>query len=378
MMTASELHSTGLQAERIVMREVNLPLRRPFVTANGSEVSRRLIIIEIHNNGVVGYGESPPLSAPFYTEETPETVWYILREFLIPIARRKVWSHPSELADALRPIRRHSMAKAGLEAAYWDLYARQIGKPLASIVGGTRKRVAAGVAIGIETDMTKLLAEVASFLAQGYQRIKVKIRPGWDFEPMAGIRQEYPDLPLFADANSAYTLADIDHLQRLDSLDLAMIEQPLAHDDIVDHATLQRHLKTPICLDESILSAEDARKALELGSCRIINIKAPRVGGLTEALRIHALCEEWGVPVWCGGMIDSGIGKAHNLALASLPGFTLPGDLPESARHWEEDLITPAIELDDAGYIAVPQATGIGIDVDQRAVERHTVRVETF
>src|SRR5690625_2765808 len=333
-----------LQCTRIVLREIKLPLRRPFVASHGAEINRRLIIIEAHGDHHVGYGESPPLAAPFYTEETPETAWHILQRFLIPVALGQAWTHPTELADAFRPIRRHYMAKAGLEGAYWDLYARQQGKSLANILGGVRHRVAAGVAIGIETDLARLLDEVASFVAQGYQRVKVKIRPGWDMMPLAAIREQFPDITLFADANSAYTLADAAQLQQLDTLDLAMIEQPLAHDDIMDHAILQPQLKTPICLDESILSATDARQALDLGSCRIINIKAPRVGGISEALRIHALCEERNVPVWCGAMIDSGIGKAHNLALASLSGFTLPGDLPESGRHWKEDLVTPPIQ----------------------------------
>ncbi len=372
------METKPFQCDAITLREVNLPMRQPFVTANGTESSRRLILVEVRVGETVGWGESPPLSAPFYTEETPETAWYILREFLIPTALERVWSHPSELAAAIRPIRRHFMAKAGLEGAFWDVYAKQRGVPLAHMLGGTRERVVAGVALGIERDIQQLLAKAAALIERGYRRLKIKIQPGWDFEPLQAVRRRYPDLPLFADANSAYTLADIEDLKRLDGLELAMIEQPLAHDDIVDHAVLQRQLKTPICLDESIHSAEDARKALELGSCRVINIKAPRVGGLTEALRIHALCQERNVPVWCGGMIDSGIGKAHNLALASLPGFSLPGDLPESARHWHEDLVFPDIQLDAEGCIPVPQGPGIGVAVNRKALDRYTVRLETF
>lgn len=367
-----------MRFERVVLHEVAMPLREPFHTSFGSIDRRRFLIVEGCVGGQAGWGEATVLGPPLYSEETAGTAWHVLESFLIPRAFACEWERPEELAAALRPIRGHRMARAALEGAAWDAFARLGGIPLARAIGGARERVAAGVAIGLQPDMQTLVRRVGECLAEGYQRIKVKIKPGWDFTPLRALRDHFGDLPLMADANSAYTLADSEALRRLDQLGLLMIEQPLAEDDIVDHARLQAALTTPICLDESIRSADDARKALELGSCRIINVKVGRVGGLTESRRVHDLCRERGVPLWCGGMLESGVGRAHNIALASLPGFTLPGDLSPSARYWARDLIEPEVTLSTGGAIAVPSAPGIGFTVRRDALEQFTLRRQVF
>lgn len=364
--------------DRIALREIALPLKEPFRSAAGEVSLRRLIIVEAWCGGVVGYGESPPLSEPFYTEETTETAWYVLEAFLIPRVLGRPWSTPHDVARALAPVRRHYMAKAGLEGAVWDLYARLAGISLSRALGGERRDVPAGIAIGVQDDLKALADKVKRALDEGYRRVKIKIKPGWDIEPVAFLRERFGDFPLMADANSAYSLADAHRLKRLDPYGLMMIEQPLAWDDIVDHARLQQEIATPICLDESITSAEAARHALELGSCRAINIKPARVGGLAEAVRIHDVCRERGVPAWCGGMLESGIGRAHLVALASLPGFSLPGDISASARYWHEDIIEPPFVLSAGGVIAVPEGPGIGVAVKREALERFTVRAREF
>lgn len=371
------MHS--ISCRRVVLREIALPLREPFASAAGIEKHRRLVIVEAHGEGTVGYGECQPLSAPYYTEETPETVWYVLERFLIPRVLGRTYPHPEQFASDLRPIRRHPMAKAGLEGAWWDLYARVTGQPLWKTLGGVRRRVESGVVVGIVRDLRALLRQVAAFLEEGYRRIKLKIEPGWDLEPLQAVRREFGDIPLAADANGTYTLDDLPALLRLDELALDMLEQPLSPDaGLLDHATLQRRLRTPICLDESIETLHDVRLALHLGSCRMINLKVARVGGLTSARAIHDLCRSEGVPVWVGGMIESGIGKLHSLALASLPGCTLPGDLPASRRHWLEDVIEPPIAVDRDGCITIPADTGLGATVDVRRLERYTLRTAEF
>jgi len=364
--------------DRIILREVALPLKEPFSTATGRVDIRRLIIVEAWCDGVAGYGEASPLSEPFYTEETTETAWHVLESFLVPRVLGRAWSSPAEVASWFAPIRRHYMAKAGLEAAAWDLYARLMGLSLSEALGGERRFVPSGIAIGVQDDLAALAAKVKRALEEGYRRIKIKIKPGWDLEPVRFLRDRFGDFPLMADANSAYSLADVEHLKRLDPFGLMMIEQPLAWDDIVDHARLQKELATPVCLDESITSADAARHALELGSCRVINIKPARVGGLCEAVRILHLCRERGVPAWCGGMLESGIGRAHMVALASLPGFDLPGDISASDRYWREEIVDPPFRLLPGGFIAVPQGDGIGVAIDHGALRRFTVRLREF
>lgn len=355
-----------------------MPLKAPFVTSFGSQTVREAILVETEAGGIAGWGEAPALTAPLYNEETVETAWHLLRDFLGPAVIGRSLPHPSALAERLRPFRRNYIAKAGLEGALWDLWARARGQPLARALRGTRGRVAAGVSLGIAPSVEDLLEEVAFYLGRGYRRIKVKVKPGWDLAPLAAIRDRFGPIPLMADANSAYERSDLPRLKAIDGLGLMMIEQPLAADDLVDHARLQSELDTPLCLDESICSRDDARKALDLGSCRIINIKAARVGGLTEAVAIHDLCRERGVPVWCGGMLETGIGRAHNLALASLPGFTLPGDVSGSDRYWDRDIIRPEIAVDSEGYIAVPGGPGLGHEPDLGEITRRTVREEVL
>lgn len=382
-----------ITVERIVLREIRLPLKHPFRASWGSETERRLLIVEAHAAGEVGYGEVSALSAPFYTEETPDTAWYVLERFLIPLALGRAWHHPEDLAECMRPVRRHFFAKAGLEGALWDLYSRLRGITLADALRRTLpatdgtsslppspppRRIAAGAVIGLVDDLDALARQARALAGAGYRRLKVKIQPGWDLVPLRHLRETLGDFPLMADANGAYTLDDLPRLKALDDLNLMMIEQPLAADDIVDHARLQQELATPICLDESLCSLEDARKALDLGSCRVVCLKPGRVGGLSEARRIHDLCRSRRIPVWCGGMIESGIGKAHGLALASLPGFTLPGDFSPSDHYWVEDVVEPAITLDSQGYVPLPDKPGIGFKVRTDALQRATVRVQTF
>lgn len=355
---------SAIRVDRFVLREIEIPLKQPFVSFNSRETARRLVIVEAHLDGLIGYGEASPLSAPTYTEETPQTVWHILSDFLIPLCERVRWQHPTELARHFETIRRHHMAKAALEGALWDLWCKTRGISLSQGLGSQRDFVPSGIAIGLTSTIDELLARVEKALAAGYHRIKVKIKPGWDLVPIRELRNRFGQFPLMVDANSAYSLDDIPHLQRLDEFQLMMIEQPLSATDIIDHAALQKQLATPLCLDESIETVDDIRHALTLGSCRIVNIKAGRVGGLTRAVQIHDLCQAHDVPVWCGGLLESGIGRAHNVALASLPNFTIPGDLSPSDRYFHQDVIHPEFTLDEKGCLKVPDAPGIGVEVD--------------
>ena len=330
---------------------------------------KHFLLLEVHDEaGNTGWGESVAFEAPWYTEETVETSLHMLRDFLIPLLLGKEISHPDQVGSLFTPIRGNNMAKASIECAVWDLYAKRKGIPLADALGGQYERIEVGISIGIQKNLDDLIENVQRFLEEGYKRIKVKIKPGADIDVLRGLRSAFPDVPLMADANSAYSLHDIELLKQLDEFGLLMIEQPLAHDDIVDHAVLQKQLKTPICLDESIHSLDDARKAVELGSTKVINVKIGRVGGLSEAKRIHDYCMEKGIPVWCGGMLEAGIGRAHNIALTSLPNFILPGDTAGSSRYWEKDIIEPEVVVED-GYITVPTAPGIGFTPNLRVIE---------
>lgn len=366
-----------MRMRRVVVREIAMPLKTPFVTAQGTEYVRRLLIIEASANDLTGYGEVSVLSAPYYTEETPETARSILASFLIPIALATEWRDPRELAQAFTRVRRHHMAKAGLEAAAWDLYAQTKGLSLAQALGGTRPHIEAGAVVEMASDTDSLLATVEQRIKEGYRRIKLKIEPGSDFEPLQAVREAFPDVALAADANGSYNVRQIDDLKRLDTLGLTMLEQPFAPPDLVDHARLQAEMKTALCLDESIEGLHDAYQAITLGSCRIFNIKPARVGGTSAAIAIHDLAQAHGLPVWCGGMLESGIGRAHCLAVAALPGFKLPADLSGSARYWHEDIIEPEVVAED-GLISVPQGVGLGYRVRRDLLERFTVWSETF
>jgi len=356
---------------------IQMPLKAPFLTHLGAVKNREGIIVEIiDTDGVKGYGEGVAFSTPWYTEETVETSLHMITHFLIPLLQENPIEHPQEASPLFKSVRRNHMAKAALEMALWDLYAKQQSKSLATILGGTRQVIASGVVVA--TDSTaNALNQIEQYLEDGYQRIKIKINPKQDYSFLSEIRRHYPDLPIMADANSSYTLRDLERLKALDEFNLLMIEQPLAHDDIIEHAELQKVIQTPICLDESIVTFADARKAVELGSCKVINIKAGRVGGLLEAKKIHDYCLEKGVPVWCGGMIEFGVSRAHNIALASLPGFSIPGDISASNRFWDEDIISPEVTVKN-GFITVPTDPGIGYEINQKRLQEVMIAHRKF
>lgn len=364
--------------ERVELRVIRMPLKEPFEASFGREHDREAILVTVYADGLEGWGEVVASRDFGYSYETIETAWHVLRAFLIPAVLGREIPDIETVAQLGERLRGHPMARAGLEAAFWDLFAQRAGLSLAHYLGGVRDRVPVGVSIGLQPTDEILLEKIRGYLEEGYQRIKVKIKPGRDVAMIAAIRQAFPEIPLMADANSAYSLEDADHLAALDEFRLMMIEQPLHWDDLYEHSLLQARLRTPICLDESIHTARHARAALEMGACRIINIKPGRVGGLLEAKRIHDLCHAWGVPVWCGGMLETGIGRAANVALASLPGFTLPGDLSASDRYYHEDLIDPPFVLNPDGTLSVPTGPGLGVRVDRRKVDRATVRMEAF
>ena len=367
-----------MRIDRIEMRHVKLVLIAPFVTSMGVEYDEEHIIVRVDAEGVTGWGESVAEGTPFYSYETVQTAWHILRDFLIPsVLGKDIASIDDAIALGAR-VRGHRMAKAGLEAALWDAFAKAEGKSLSTLLGGTRKRIDVGVSIGIQPSPAELVRKVDGYLGEGYRRIKIKIAPGSDLALVEAIRRKHPTVPLQVDANSAYELSDIGIFRAMDPYGLLLIEQPLSCDDIYDHSKLQAELKTPICLDESIHSLADARAALELKSCRVINIKPGRVGGFTESKKIHDLCASMNIPVWHGGMLESGIGRAGNVALASLPNFTLPGDISASKRYYKEDIVDPAFEVAADGTMAVPTGPGIGVNVVVDRLDRVTVRREEF
>jgi O-succinylbenzoate synthase len=368
-----------MNVERVDLLHLSLPLKSPFETSLGRMTEKQVFILQAQSNGVVGYAECVASTEPLYNEETLGTVKHMLEQFLIPSLFKHSVSIPEDVHMLFAPIRRNYMAKSALESALWDLYCKQQGIPLAKALGGTKSEIEVGVSIGIEASIEEVLHKVETYLGEGYRKIKVKIKPGFDVALIDSIRSKFgSDIPLMADANSAYTLKDIDILKELDNYNLMMIEQPLAHDDIIDHATLQKELKTSICLDESIHSVKDARKAIELESCRIINIKIGRVGGLFEAKKIHDLCQQYNIPVWCGGMLETGIGRAHNIALTSLHNFTIPGDTSASDRYWQEDIVEPAVSCIRPGILAVPSIPGIGYDINENTLNKYLIRREVY
>jgi o-succinylbenzoate synthase len=367
-----------LKVEKITLREIRMPLVTPFETSFGRVVDRRMLLVEAIAGGVSGWGESVAGEGPFYAPETVETAWHILRDFLWPILKGREFDSASDVWEMLSPVRGHNMAKGALEAAIWDAEAKHKGMPLWKLLGGMRKEIPCGVSIGIKETVEDLIATVEREMAAGYQRIKIKIKPGNDIEPVEKLRQKFPGARLMVDANSAYRLQDWPHLKRLEAYYLMMIEQPLGWDDLYSHAELQRKLDTPICLDECIHTEEHARAAIELGACRIINIKLGRVGGYTPARRIHDLCKAKQIPVWCGGMLESGIGRAHNIALSTLEDFSLPGDVTASRRYWVEDIIEPEVTVTPQGTIRVPEGPGIGYAPRLERIEKLTARKETL
>jgi O-succinylbenzoate synthase len=365
-----------LRLDGLELRLVRLPLLEPFEVSFGRMSSRLLFLLRLDAGAHSGWGECVAGEEPLYSYETVGTARHVIRDHLAPAILGKDITDLADLAARLSAFRGHPMAKAGIELAFVDLVARLRGEPIARVIGGVRTNVEVGVSLGIQPTVEALDERVSRFLSLGYRRIKLKIKPGADVSVVGGIRRRHPQIPLSVDANAAYTLADAGLLGQLDAYDLLMIEQPLAHDDLLDHARLQKTLATAICLDESITGHDRARQALETGACRIVNMKVGRVGGYSEALRIHDLCLARGVPVWCGGMLESGIGRAHNVALASLPGFTLPGDISGSRRYFERDVIVPPVEVAADGTVAVPTSPGLGFDVDVAFLESRTESVE--
>ncbi|MEH7238904.1 o-succinylbenzoate synthase [Bacillus sp. JJ1562] len=360
-----------MKVKKVTLHLVEQSLLSPFVTSMGKVERRESILVEMEDvDGFVGWGEVVAFSSPWYTEETIKTCWHMLEDYLVPKIIKEEYEHPTQLQKSLQFVKRNNMAKASLDMAIWDLYSRKQGISLSKALGGTRNSIDSGVVVSIDS-IERVLSKMEEHVKSGYKRIKIKIKPGQDYDLLKQIRREFPKLPLMVDANSSYTLKGVKKLQDLDEFDLMMIEQPLAEDDIFDHAKLQRELSTPICLDESITSAEDARKAIEMGSCRVINIKIGRVGGITEAIRIHDLCQSHDIPVWCGGMLETGISRAHNIALASLSNFTIPGDISASSRYWTKDVIIPEVMVEN-GCIAVPDEPGIGYQVDRDWIHQIT------
>jgi o-succinylbenzoate synthase len=365
-----------MRLRALTLREVPMKLVTPFETSVERTEVRRIFLVEADVDGVIGWGECVAGETPTYSPETIETAWYVLRDHLWPLLKGKEFSAAPEVGDLLEPVRGHNMAKASLEAAIWDAEAKRKGMPLSKLIGGTREEIACGVSVGIKGTLDELVASVKKELAAGYQRIKIKIKPGIDIESVKRLRQEFPRIKLMVDANSAYRIEDWPLLQQLEGFYLMMIEQPLGWDDLYGHVILQKRLATPICLDECIHTEEQARAAVELGACKIINIKLGRVGGFKVAKRIHDLCEKAGIPVWCGGMLESGIGRAHNIALSTLSNFTLPGDVTASKRYWEEDIIEPEVMVTAQGTIRVPSGPGIGYEPRRERIEKLTVRKE--
>jgi O-succinylbenzoate synthase len=364
--------------ERIEMSLLRLPFVHFFETSFGRAHDRTFIVIKAFSGGLCGYGECVAEEAPLYSGETTETAWHILKDFLIPLVFRQGVAEPGDFAREAGIFRGNRMAKAGLELALWDLKAKTLGWPLRRLYGGVRDEVEAGVSCGIENSIPELVARVGSYLEQGYRRIKIKIKPGWDVKACEAVRRAYPDIMLQVDANGCYSLADKETLKALDAFRLLLVEQPFPPYDLWDHAQLQKDMATPLCLDESILSLDTARAALEMRSCRIINIKVGRVGGPAEMRKIHDFCDERGVPVWCGGMLESGIGRAHNLHIASLSNFKLPADLSASCRYYKEDIIEPFIELSGPGKIRVPDGPGIGVNPVEERIRKASLRTEVF
>jgi O-succinylbenzoate synthase len=366
-----------LQLERLELREIELPLKWPFETSFGLTTHRRILIVRVFDkSGAYGYGECTAPEDPFFNHETVDTASIIIAKYVVALLAGANIERASQVNNALARIRGNRMAKAAVETAVWDLEARMLGKPLWQQIGGTRTEVSSGVSIGLQPTIEALLEKVCKEVDSGYQRIKLKIKPGRDVSLVEAVRSRFPSILLSVDANAAYTLEDIETMKQLDRFNLMMIEQPLAAGDLVDHSRLQHEISTPICLDESILTVADARHALGLGSCRIINIKLGRVGGHSEAKLIQAYCSERSIPVWCGGMLEAGIGRAHNIAMSTLAGFTLPGDVSASARYWDEDIIEPPVTVSPRGTIDLPVGIGIGYQVNEQRLESLVVRRE--
>jgi O-succinylbenzoate synthase len=365
-----------MKIDAIILRELHLPLVRPFETSFGVTTNRRIVLAEVRSEGLSGWGECTAGERPFFSEESTDTCWQMIVNELGPMLASAAPEHGGDCQKIFRLVRGNRMAKATLENAIWDLEAQREGISLSRLLGGVRDVIPCGVSLGIQNSIPDLMAVIERELAAGYQRIKLKCKPGWDTEVFEKVRSRWPGILLSCDANSAYRLRDADRLVEFDAYDLLMIEQPLWHDDFYYHSLLQKRLETPICLDESIRNRRDALAAIEMDSCKIINIKLGRVGGFSEAIAVHNAAQERGIPVWCGGMLEAGIGRSHNIALSSLENFSLPGDVSASARYWREDIVEPEITVSSAGEIVIPDSPGRGYEVKAGLVEKLTVRKE--
>jgi o-succinylbenzoate synthase len=363
-----------MKVEAITLREIRMPLVHFFETSFGRTTERRILLLTVHTDGPEGWGECVAGEDPFYSEESIDTAWYAVERYLAPSVLGKVIEKAADAPAHFVRVRGHRMAKGALENALWDAEAQAKNVPLWQLLGGTQKEIACGVSIGIQNTVEQLLEKIETELAAGYRRIKIKCKPGWDIKVFERIRARWPEILLSCDANSAYTLDQAAHLKEFDRFNLLMIEQPLWHDDFYFHARLQKQLTTRICLDEAIHNRRDAQAAIELDACKIINVKVGRVGGFSEAVAVHNTARQAGVPVWCGGMLESGIGRSHNVALSTLPNFTLPGDVSASKRYWREDVIDPAVEVSAQGFIAPPNGPGRGFEINMSRVEKLTTR----
>lgn len=367
-----------LNIDAIHLREINMPLAHPFETSFGITTARRILLIELESDGLVAWGECVAGEHPYFSDETIDTAWTMTEAELAPRLLDADLEGGGSCPDVFKQVRGHRMAKAALENAVWDLEAQVERVSLAQLLGGTRTVISCGVSIGIQPSLEALMDKIATEVAAGYQRIKLKCKPGWDTHIFEAVRERWPHIRLSCDANSAYRMKDLDHIASWDRFDLMMIEQPLWYDDFYFHSMLQKRLDTPICLDESIRNRRDALAAIDMESCRIINIKVGRVGGFSEAIAVHNAAEERGIPVWCGGMLETGIGRAHNIALSSLPNFSLPGDVSASSRYWKQDIIEPAVTVSPEGEIVVPTSVGRGFEVQRDRIEALTVRRQSL
>jgi o-succinylbenzoate synthase len=367
-----------MKIEAITLHEIHMPLLHFFETSFGRTYDRIILLVSVNCDGVTGWGECVAGENPYYSSEWLESAWPTMRHFLAPALLGRTLSTAAESVPLMAQVRGHRMAKAALENAIWDAEAKQKQQPLWKLLGGKQREIACGVSIGIQDSVEQLLDRIETELAAGYRRIKVKVKPGWDVNVLERIRSRWPEIVLSCDANSAYTLDELEHLRKFDQFNLLMIEQPLWDDDIYNHSRLQQNLRTAICLDESIHHARDAAQAIEIGACRIINIKVGRLGGFTEARKVHEACASHGIPVWCGGMLESGVGRAHNIALSTLENFRLPGDVSASKRYWKEDIIEPEVEVTPQGTIVVRDEPGTGYRVREDLIEKLAVRKETI
>ena len=367
-----------MKIDAIHLREVNMPLAHPFETSFGVTTGRRILLVELVCGAQSAWGECVAGEHPYFSDEMVDTAWHITETELAPRLLNATLDSGRDCPALFEQVRGHRMAKAALENAVWELDALQQGLPLSKLLGGTRATVPCGVSIGIQPTLEKQLQKVETEVAAGYRRIKLKCKPGWDEAVFTAVRERWPDILLSCDANSAYRLDDANRIATWDRFRLLMIEQPLWYDDFYFHAQLQKRIDTPICLDECIRNRRDAQAALELGSGRIVNIKVGRVGGFTEAIAVHDVAAKHGVPVWCGGMLETGIGRAHNIALSSLPNFSLPGDVSASKRYWSQDVISPEVTVSADGEITVPTTPGRGFDVLPARIDELTVRRQTL